>query len=118
MKFIISFLLMVLLSFVACLYLPWWAISIVCFLVAALIRQRPFAAFSTGFISLFLLWGGLSFWISNNNNNLLAHKISLLILQVDNPMMLILITGFVGAIVGALSALTGSFFSGIKNAGK
>lgn len=118
MKFIISLILMVLLSFVACLYLPWWSIAIVCFVVAALIRQRPLAAFTTGFISLFLLWGGLSFWISSNNSDLLAHKISMLILKVDNPSMLILLTGFVGALVGALSALTGSYFSGTKSVGK
>lgn len=99
---------MALLSFAACLYFPWWSIAIVCFVVAALIQQRPGIAFLTGLLSLFCLWAGLSFWISNNNQHILAHKISLLILKQDNPYMLIGVTGLIGGIVAAFAALTGS----------
>ena len=108
MKFITSFLLMMLLSFAACLYLDWWSIAIACFIVAALIRQRPGIAFLTGFLSLFFLWAGLSFWISNNNEHILAHRMSLLLLKADNPYLLIIATGLVGALVGAFASLTGS----------
>src|SRR4051812_36469174 len=108
MKFIVSFLLMALLSFVACLYLEWWSIAIACFIVAVLIRQRPGIAFLTGFLSLFFLWAGLSFWISKNNGHLLAHKMSVILLKSDNPYLLIILTGLIGAIVGAFAALSGS----------
>jgi hypothetical protein len=108
MKFIVAFLLMILLSFAACLYLDWWSIAIACFIVAAFIRQRPGIAFLTGFLSLFILWAGLSFWISNNNEHILAHKVSLLIFKSDNPYLLIIATGLVGGLVGAFAALTGS----------
>jgi hypothetical protein len=96
------------LSFTACLFMDWWSIAIACFIVAALIRQRPGIAFLTGFLALFLLWGALSFMISNNNEHLLAHKVSLLLIKTDNPYLLIIITGLIGAIVGAFAALTGS----------
>lgn len=109
MKFIISILLMIVLSFVACLYTEWWSIAIVCFVVAALVPQRPRVAFLTGFLALFILWGGLSLWISSNNNHLLAHKVSMIILKNDNPYLLIFITAFTGALVGAFAALTGSY---------
>ncbi|MEO7523395.1 MAG: hypothetical protein ABIT58_04835 [Ferruginibacter sp.] len=108
MKFLISLLLMVLLSFAACLYMEWWSIAIACFLVAFLIRQKPGVAFLTGFLALFLLWGGLSFWISNNNEDILAHKMSIILFNTDNPFLLIGITGLVGALVGAFAATTGS----------
>ena len=108
MKFIVSLILMAVLSFAACLYLPWWSIAIVCFLVTALIPQRPGIAFLCGFLSLFILWAGLSFWISNNNAHVLAHKISVVILKKDDPNLLILVTGLIGAIVGGFAALTGS----------
>lgn len=108
MKFFISLLLMIFLSFAACLYMGWWSISIVCFIVAALIPQRPGTAFLTGFLALFILWGGLSFWISNNNNHLLAHKVSVIIIKNDNPFLLILITAIVGALVGGFAAITGA----------
>ena len=109
MKFIISLILTALLSFAACLFLPWWSIAIAAFVVAALIPQKPGIAFITGFLALLLLWSGLSLWISNNNEHILAHKISILILKVDSPYALILVTGLIGGIIAGLAALSGSF---------
>ena len=109
MKFIVSLILTILLAFAACLFLPWWSIAIAAFAVAALIPQKPWKSFLTAFIALFLLWGGLSFWISNNNHHLLAHKISQLILKMDNPLLLIVATALIGALVAGFAALAGSF---------
>ena len=114
MKFFFAFILTILLSFAACLFLPWWSIAIAAFIVAALIPQKPFKAFLTGFIALFLLWGGLSFWMSNNNDHILAHKISQLILKMDNPIALILATAVMGALVAGLAALAGSYLRKTK----
>ncbi len=109
MKFFISIILIALLSFAACLYLPWWSIAIVAFVVAAAIPQKPGKAFLAGFTALFLLWGSLSWYISSNNQHLLAHKISLLILKMDSPYLLITATALIGALVAGLAALSGSF---------
>jgi hypothetical protein len=109
MKFLISLILTILLSFAACLFLPWWSIAIVAFVVAALIPQKPFKSFITGFIALFLLWGGLSFWLSSNNDHILAHKVSQLILKMDNPYLLIFATALIGALVAGFAALAGSY---------
>jgi hypothetical protein len=109
MKFFISIILIALLSVAAGLYLPWWSIAVVSFIVAAVIPQKPFASFLAGFIALFLLWGTLSWDISSNNNDLLAHKVSLLLLKIDSPMILILATALIGALVAGFAALSGSF---------
>jgi hypothetical protein len=109
MKFIASVLLTALLSFAACLFLPWWSIAIAAFAVAALIPQSAAKSFLIGFTALFLLWGGLSFWISNNNEHLLAHKVSMVLLKMDNPWVLIFATAFIGALVAGFAALSGSF---------
>jgi hypothetical protein len=109
MKFIISILLTALLAFVGSLYFPWWSIAAAAFIVAAVIPQKPGYSFFTGFIALFLLWGILSWWLSNNNGHLLAHKISILILKMDNVYLVLLATALIGALVGGLGALTGSF---------
>ena len=109
MKFIISIILTILLSFCAGLYFPWWTIAIVAFLVAALIPQTPLDSFVTGFIALFLLWGILCFWISTNNNDILAHRVSLLIFKTDNPFLLIISSAFIGALVAGFAALTASY---------
>ena len=109
MKFIISILLIALLSVAVCLYLPWWGIAIVAFVVPIAIPQKPLPAFLAGFIALFLLWGSLSYYISSSNEHLLAQKVSLVILKTDSPMMLVLITALIGALVAGLAALAGSF---------
>jgi hypothetical protein len=109
MKFFISLILTGLLSFTACLFFPWWSIAPAAFIVAALIPQKPGKAFLAGFVALFLLWGGLSFWISNNNDHILAHKVSQLILNMDNPYLLLLATALIGALVAGFAALAGSY---------
>jgi len=114
MKFFISLILTILLSFAACLFLPWWSIAIAAFVVAALIPQKPFRSFITAFIGLFLLWGGLSFWLSNNNDHILAHKVSQLILKMDNPYALVLATALIGALVAGFAALAGSYLRKTK----
>lgn len=109
MKFFISLLLTFFLSFALCLFFPWWSIAVAAFIVAALIPQNPGKAFLTAFAALFLLWGGLSFWVSNNNQHVLAHRVSQLILKMDNPVLLILATGLIGALVAGFAALAGSY---------
>jgi hypothetical protein len=114
MKFFFSFILTILLSFAACLFFPWWSIAIAAFVVAALIPQKPGKSFLTAFSALFLLWGGLSFWISNNNHHVLAHKVSQLILKMDNPIVLVLVTALIGALVAGFAALAGSYLRKTK----
>ena len=108
MKFIVSIVLTALLSFVACLYLPWWSIAVVSFLIAIIIFQKPYVAFIAGFVALLLLWGGLTWWISTANDDLLAHKISVLVIKADSPFLLIGLTALIGAVVAAFAALSGS----------
>ncbi len=109
MKFTITIILTALLSFAACLYIDWWSIAIAAFIVALIIPLKPLHSFLSGFIALFLLWSLLAWYISANNDHLLAHKISLLILSTDNPFLLIVITGLTGGLVAGFAAVSGSY---------
>ena len=108
MKFTTTIILIALLSFAACLYLPWWIIAITAFVVCTAIPQKPLLSFVAGFAALFLLWGTMAFIISTNNQHILAHRISMLILKSDSPLLLILTTAFTGALVAGMGALSGS----------
>lgn len=108
MKHIVSVILIALLSVALCLFMPWWSIAIAAFVVALLIPQHPLRSFLSGFVALFILWGGLAFYISYNNQYVLAEKLSVLILKSDQHILLVLVTALIGAVVGALSALSGS----------
>jgi len=115
MKFIASIILIVLFSFLSCLYFPWWSIAIAAFIIALLIPQKPGISFLSGFLALFLLWGFLSVWISANNDQILAHRVSLLIFKTDSPFLLILVTALIGSLVAGFAALTASYVHEIRN---
>jgi hypothetical protein len=108
MKFVISVVLIALLSFVGCLYFPWWSIAIMAFIAGIFIPQKPAMAFLSGFVAVFLLWIVLSYWISVANEHVLAHKMSMIILKMDNVAILILATGLIGGLVAGFAALAGS----------
>ena len=110
MKFVITTLLIALLSFLSGLYLPWWGFALAACLVCALIQQRPGLAFLAGFTALFLLWAGLSWSMDAPNNSILSKKIAEILPLGGSALALILVTSLVGALVGGLAALTGSYF--------
>jgi hypothetical protein len=108
MKFIVSVLVIALLSLAVGLFFPWWTIAIVAFIVTSLIPQNPLRSFLSGFTALFLLWGALAWLISSNNDHLMASKVAL-ILKMGNSTILILATALIGALVAGFAALAGSF---------
>ena len=114
MKFLISILLIALLSFALGLYLPWWTLAVVAFVVAALIHQRAAKSFLSGFIALFLLWGILALIIDQKNQQVLSHKISSLLSLGNSSFVLVLITALVGGLVAGLAAMSGSFLRTIR----
>jgi len=109
MKFLITTLLIALLSFLSGLYLPWWAFALAAFLVSALIPQRPGVSFLSGFLAIFLLWALLAWSMDAPNNSILSVKIAQVLPLGGSTILLILITALVGALVGGGAALTGSF---------
>ena len=109
MKFFISILLIALLSFAASLFMPWWIIAVAAFIIAFAIPQKPRLAFVSGFMALFILWIGVSLYISSANDDLLVHKMSMLFIKTDNPILLFLLTGFIGGLVAGFGSLSGRF---------
>jgi hypothetical protein len=111
MKFLISTLLIALLSFLCGLYLPWWGFALAACLIGALLPQKPGLSFLAGFLALFILWGGLACFIDAANNSILSAKIAQILPLDGSPFLLILVTGFVAALVGGGSALTGCYLT-------
>lgn len=109
MKFVVSVILTIIMSFTSCLFFPWWSIVIIAFLIAILIPQGPGKSFLTGFLALFIFWTLLSFWISTNNDHILAHRVSMLLFKKDSPPVLIIVTGLIGGLVAGFGAMTGSY---------
>lgn len=108
MKFLLTTLLIFLLSFIAGLYFPWWSVAIVAFLAAFLIQPKIGPGFLAGFSGVFLLWAALSFWIDINNESILSHKIAQLFPLGGSTLLLILVTALIGGLVGGFAAMAGS----------
>lgn len=108
-KFLVNTLLIALLSLVGGLFFPNWIIAPIAFLVSLLIPLRPLPAFLSGFLALFLLWGGLALAANVANEGILATKIAWLLPLNGSPYALILVTALVGALVGGGGSLTASF---------
>ena len=113
MRFLLAIGLMALLSFSLSLYLPWWVVAPACFFVAISLKLKPLSSFLAGFISLFILWGAMAYFISVANDHILAHRMSQVIINKDNPLLLIALTGMIGGITGGLAALSGGLLLSI-----
>ena len=109
MKFTVTTILIATLAFALGLFLPWWSIAIAAFVVAVFIQQKPIISFVAGFIGIFLIWFVLAMVIDVKNQHILSKKIAMLLPLNGNSFLLIIITAFIGAIVGANAALTASF---------
>jgi hypothetical protein len=109
MRFIVSTILIALLSFAAGLYLPWWSIALVAFLVAFFIGQKPWMAYLSGFVACLLLWGLLALWIDVQNDHILSERMAILFPLGGSSLLLVFVTGLLAAIIGGMAALSGSY---------
>lgn len=114
MKFLAALVLTALLSFIAGLYLPWWGFAVAAFVVGLLVIQKAGLSFLAGFCGVLLLWSGLSFWIDTKNEGILSARIGELLGIGPNSFLLILITGFLGGLVGGFAAMSGTFLRSNK----
>ena len=108
MRIILALLLTATISFLAGLRLEWWSIAIVSFLVALLIPQKIIGAFISGFLGIFILWAVLALWIDSKNGNTLSFKMAELFKLGGSSILLILVTAFIGGLVGGFAAMAGS----------
>ena len=109
MKILVAIILTALLSFVAGLYFPWWSIAIAAFASVLLIPLASARAFLAGFLGVFLLWFLLALWIDVKNQHILSKKIAEIFPLGGSSFAIILVTAFIGALVGGLAALSASF---------
>ena len=113
MKLVVAILLIGLLSFIAGIFLPWWVLAVIAFGVGLLVPQRPFFSFLAGFLGIFLMWAVVAAWIDSQNGGLLSQKIAALFPLGGSSVLLILVTSFIGGLVGGFAALSGSLLRGI-----
>ncbi|HVT86198.1 MAG TPA: hypothetical protein VHD35_13425 [Chitinophagaceae bacterium] len=115
MKSIVAIILTALIAFVGGIYMQWWSLALAAFIIAILIPQKAGKAFLSGFLGVFLLWAVLAWWINMKNEGILAKKIAAVLPLGGNAFLLILVTAFIGGLVGGFAALCGSYLRSSRN---
>ncbi len=111
MKFILSIFLVALVTYAIGIYgsLPWWSFVVTNLIIAVGLPIKPAQSFIAGAIGVGALWAGLAFGIDLANNHILSTKVAQILPLGGSYIALIIITAFVGALLGGLASLTGSF---------
>lgn len=100
------FLLILLLSLLAQLFLPWWSLALVCFLLAFWKATYGRQAFLAGFGGVGLTWLGAALFWHLMTDGLLSNRVAQMF-TVNSAWVLLVVTVLVGALVGGVSALSG-----------
>ncbi len=113
--FFIKLFSIMLLSFVATLFLPWYTPFIICFLVGLILSNYKGNNFIAGFLGIGIFWLGYALFLDISNEHILSSKIANLFSEslktVISSGVLVMITAFLGALLGGLSAMAGAMIS-------
>lgn len=105
-KLVLAFLFNVLLCFIGGVFFVWWSIALISFVVHFLFNLRSLPAFFSGFISLFLLWSALTFYISAYDDFYTSELLGRIFILQPLPWVFNFITGLIAGFLGAFSAVS------------
>jgi hypothetical protein len=89
-------------------FTAWIVVPVAMFVALTMENNKPFAKFLGGFAAISLLWMGKATIIDVYTNAILSTKV-VAILGIKSVMMLILLTGFIGGILGGCGAASGQY---------
>ncbi len=84
----------------------WWLIAVDAFLAAILVGKSGLSSFLSGFLAVGLVWFGMAFYLNYQNEGLLMGRIAEMFFNMM-PIWILVITAFIGGLVGGFAALTG-----------
>ena len=110
--FLVKLSIITILSFVLTLFLPWYTPFIVCFLVGFILSNKKGNNFLAGLLGIAIFWFGYALFLDIKNNHVLSNKVAVLFsdnlhTQITSGVLL-MVTTFLGALLGGLSAMAGA----------
>ncbi len=106
MKRIIAIILSIIFSFILGQFLPWWSIVLSPFIMGYFLDIKLGQQLLIGFLTIFILWTSIALIANQTNAMRLAPMIGELFGSL-HPFFLIILTGTIGGIYGALSQISG-----------
>lgn len=106
MKFLAHFIVVLLLSWMLQAVLPWWTMAIGAFATGLYFRQGGVRSFFAGLLGVGLLWFGMAWYSDMSTDSILSTKVAG-IFPTKTVGLLLLVTAFIGGLVGGLASMTG-----------
>jgi hypothetical protein len=101
------FSLILVLAFLAQLFLPWWIIAPLCFALSAALGTTGGRAFGAGFAGIGPGWLLMAAWLNVSSAGILSHRVAQLLPLGGQGWALVLLTAVLGGLVGGVAALAG-----------
>lgn len=103
------FLVIIIVSFLLQMVLPWWVVIVLCFATCGLIGKTAKISFWQPFLAIFLLWLGMALFKSLPNHHILATRVAEMVGVKLWPIVL-LITVLIGGLAAGISGYCGYHF--------
>jgi len=109
MKLIFRILIIGAVTYLVSPYLTWWTGMVISTFICDLMPSSLLNAFISGFLGVGLVWMGQA-WVLDVANDSAFSRVIIQLFPIEDPILLILITGLIGGISGGLAATTGASF--------
>ena len=109
MKFIFRLILIAILSYFLPFYFPWWVIILSSMIVGLLLPGNGWNLFNAGFLGGGLVWLGYALKLDYQTQSIMTNQMVEL-MGLDDPLLLLLLSGLIGGLGSGFGALTGSSF--------
>ncbi|HEX8060261.1 MAG TPA: hypothetical protein VF473_04960 [Cyclobacteriaceae bacterium] len=106
MKFVAHVIVIMMISLVMQLFLPWWTMAVGAFATGLVFRQSGLLSFLAGLLGVGLLWFGMADYLHLSTNGILSEKVAA-IFPTQTVGALLLVTGLIGGLVGGFASMTG-----------
>lgn len=103
-----TFLLILIISLLLQILLPWYSIALVAFVISYWKAKSAAGAFFQAFLAIAVLWGSYAGYQHSQSEGILSEKIAPLFF-LPFPELLILVTMLIGGLVAGLAGLTGFY---------
>lgn len=104
------FLLILILSFLLQLFLPWWIIAPITFVCCLLKARSANQAFIVSFVAIFLLWLLSTVILSSRNNHILSTRVGQMLglgIQTYSWLLVAIISSVLGALIAGFAGISG-----------
>ncbi len=114
MRSIIDTIVMILLSYQACLLVGWWGLVPICFISGLFQSWSGSAKYWPGMLAGAVLWGAPAIYHILAGSSSFVHQTAE-VLQLSSSWLLVLVTALIGTLIAGLSRKIGVVISSLYN---